>query len=115
MIPEGTRVFFGAPALPIDREISDAIADLVVGAASSGIEEAHLPLTLVENFMERPEPVLVLIGRSQQLLQSALTVVGAGLQRILPSGQSLAMLPMLSTDALVPLVREAGCRIFPLH
>src|SRR5947208_984747 len=114
MIPEGTRVFFGAAATPMDPQISNAITNLVIGASSGAIEEAHLPLTLVDNFMERPEHVLVLIGPSQQLLQSVLAVVGVGLQQILPSGQSLAMLPMLSTDALVPLVREAGCKIFPL-
>jgi hypothetical protein len=98
----------------MERGKLDAISKLVARAERGAIEEAHLPMALIDGFMDGAEQILVLIGRSERPLQSALNEVGRGLTEILSPRQGMNILPMLVDNALVPLVREAGCKIFPL-
>ena len=113
MIPAGTRVRFGAPAHPMERVKLDAISKLVAEAAGGAIDEAHVPMASIDGFMDGPEQILVLIGRSELRLQLALNEVGRGLAEILSPSQGMNILPMLVDNALVALVRQAGCKIYP--
>jgi hypothetical protein len=91
-----------------------ALSNLVAGAAAHGIVEAHLPMAMIEGFTEHPEEILVLVGQSQERLRIALPIVGKGLSQILPSTKRLGLLPVRVGDPLVQLVRQAGCKIYPL-
>jgi hypothetical protein len=96
------------------RTTAEAISNLLARAAVHGIVEAHLPMAMIEGFTKEPEEILVVVGQSQERLQVALPVVGKGLAKILPPTKSLGLLPMTIGDPLVQLVRQAGCKIFPL-
>ena len=51
-VPIGTKLLLGAPATPMPKTISDAIAELA--ASVPGVLEAHLPQCFAAGIMNAP-------------------------------------------------------------
>ena len=110
-ISAGSQVMIGAPAVPLPREISAAIAERV--ATIEGIDEAHLPQCFVAGTMEQPAQVLVLSIASRADIEAVMQQVGEKLHGILPAGGPLDIWPLQPPHPLLDEVRNAGCQIHP--
>ena len=108
-IKKGARILIGAPANPMPRAKSDAIAELI--ASIGGIAEAHLPQCFIAG-MEQASQVLVIVIDAGSDQNAIVRSIGEGLARIFPSGESLDFLPLAPSDPLMQNVREAGCLIY---
>ena len=108
MIQPGTPIAFGAPAVPMPKECSDAIARLV--ASIPQVVEAHLPQVYVPRQMSKPEQVLIIVF-SDAVSEQALEHLLAELPNILPSNQTLDLWPITLHDELLETVRRTNCRI----
>ena len=103
-----THMILGAPAHPMPRERSDALAGLVASIPSAA--EAHLPQCFVIGEMEKPAQVLVIAFDSppqHDLWQR----IGVELQRILP-GDQLDVWPVTPGTSMLAAVRRVGCQIY---
>jgi len=100
----------GAPAKPMPKETSAAIAQLV--AQIDGIQEAHLPQCYVPDTMERPGKILVLAIAPRAIIQAALERIGQGLHGILSEVEPFDIWPLQPTHPLLDEVRKAGCQIY---
>ena len=107
-IPAGATVWLGAPAKPMSKSISDAIARLV--SAIPGVIEAHLPQCFIAIAMKTPAQVLVLVAESHNF-ERILGIIGGQLTRILPTGMHLDIWPMEKSHVSLSTVRNAGCQI----
>jgi hypothetical protein len=108
-VPAGAKILLGAPARPMPRERSDAISNLV--ASIGGITEAHLPQCFLAGAMQAPAQVLVVVVDPNADQEAVLNGIGAGLSRILGTGETLDVLPIKLSNAILENVRGAGCRI----
>lgn len=108
-IPLGTTIYLGAPAKPMEPGVVRRIVALM--ATVENLLEAHLPQCWIPDLMPVPAVVLMLIV-NDKWTADAINAVGAGLSRILPAKVHLDVWPLASSNALVPKVRGANCRIF---
>jgi hypothetical protein len=108
-IPVGSKVFLGAPAKPMPRERSDAIAELV--ASIKGVTEAHLPQCFAIGAMTGPAQVLAIVIDPRANEGEILSSIANGLSRILPSGEHLDVWPLRSGSAMHRDVQGTRCSI----
>ena len=107
-IEAGTQVLIGAPAVPMPRAQSAAVADML---SRLGVAEAHLPQCFVPGLMERAAQVLVLVVREGADVEALMHEVGCRLAQMLPEGERLDVWPMTEATGALRDVRAAGCRI----
>jgi hypothetical protein len=107
-LPQGTRLFFGAPANPMPEIISNGISQVV--AQVPGIDEAHLPQCFIEGDKEARQVLVVGVHRKREIPGIAQQLT-AKLQLLLPPGQIIDIFPFQS-DSMPSGIREAGCPIF---
>lgn len=102
-------MLLGVPTKPMQRSISDAIAELVRGIA--GIREAYLPQCYVKAIVEPPAQVLVLLLEDATDHQQVLDTVGRGLATVLPERTHLDVWLMTGSDNLLSTVRGTRTHI----
>jgi predicted PhzF superfamily epimerase YddE/YHI9 len=107
-IEAGTQILIGAPAEPMPRAQSAAVADMLAGL---GFEEAHLPQIYMPGAMERAAEVLVVVVRPGADVDALMHEVGCRLAQMLPEGERLDVWPLTEQSGALPDVRAAGCRI----
>jgi hypothetical protein len=103
-------MLLGAPAQPMTKSTSDAIARLAVD--TDGVSEAHLPQCFVVGVMEKPAQILVVVTVPGTNPDSILREIGDGLRTILPDGEFLDVWPVQSGNSMLNDVRGAGCEIY---
>jgi len=108
--PAGSQVLLGAPAQPMPKSISDAIAQLV--SAVDAVTEAHLPQCFVVDVMEKPAQILVVLIAPGSNAESVFHEIGEGLRGILSDGEFLDVWPVQSGNSMLSDVRGAGCEIY---
>ena len=101
-------MYFGAPAKPMPKSMSDAISQVV--AQVPGIVEAHLPQCFIEGDKEARQVLAVGVQRRDEIPRIA-QVLMAKLQGVFPPGQFIDILPYES-GAFPDEIRRAGCQIF---
>ena len=109
-VPAGARVFFGAPAQPMEQALIRSIAEAV--ATVPGIIEAHLPQCYVPEVMQKPAQVLVLVLSVSCHLETSVAAVAGRLSDVLPTSRYLDLLPIVPNSSLLSTIRGAGCKIF---
>ena len=107
-IKAGTQMLIGAPAEPMPRAQSAAVADMLAGL---GFEEAHLPQIFVPGAMERAGQVLVVLIRPGADVDASMHEIGCRLARLLPEGERLDVWPLAEDSGALRDVRAAGCQI----
>ena len=107
-IKAGTEILIGAPAEPMPRAQSAAVADML---AALGFKEAHLPQIFVPGAMERAGQVLVVLIGPGADVDALMHEVGCRLAQLLPEGERLDVWPLAEDSGALPDVRAAGCRI----
>jgi hypothetical protein len=107
-IEAGTQVLIGAPAEPMPRAQSAAVADMLAGL---GFEEAHLPLIYAPGAMERAGQVLVVLVEPGADVDALMHEVGCRLAQLLPEGERLDVWPLTEASGALPDVRAVGCQI----
>ena len=105
----GSTVYVGAPVRPMAPERLRQISDLV-GRLES-VREAHLPQCYIAGQIDPPAQVLVVVLADGAYVAGTLEEIGAGLRSILPEQEHLDVLPLQSTNQLLPSIRSAGCRV----
>ncbi len=110
-LPAGTPLMIGAPAHPMDRDTSTAIANLT--ASIDGIAEAHLPQLFAVGVMVRPAQVLVLVLRPSAKPDTIRAQLEQGLATILGRQAQLDIWLVLPDNPLLDDVRLAYCRVSP--
>ena len=108
-IPSGTALMIGAPAHPMDENISMTIGKLT--DSIDGILEAHLPQMFAVNVMEEPAQVLVIVLREHADINRVTEQLGLGLTEILPKGLHLDVWPIPIGHLMLDDVRRTGCLI----
>lgn len=108
-IEAGTQILIGAPAEPMPRAQSAAIADML--SKIGGVTEAHLPQCFMPGAMSEPAQVLVLVLRRGAEVEALMHEVGCQLGQMLPEGQRLDVWPVPEGGAVLRDVRAAGCAI----
>ena len=108
-VPRGSQVFLGAPANPMDENLSAAIAGAVEDIVS--VSEAHLPQAYVKGVIDPPAQVLVVVVEREDNLDSALAETDRAIKSILPADHHLDVLPLLPDNDLLQSVRAAECVI----
>lgn len=104
----GTRMFFGAPATPMPKNLSRAISQVV--AEIPGIVEAHLPQCFIEGDDEARQVLVIGVERRSEIPRIA-QELGDRLQLVLPPENFMDILPFES--GTVPSgARDAGCKIW---
>jgi hypothetical protein len=106
-LPAGTSVYVGAPAKPLDPEISEGIG--IALRRIPGICEAHLPQMYIKDVVDPPEQVLIVV--SEDRVATMLTGMGEALSRALPDGLSLTVFELSQDDPTLTAVRNAGCEL----
>lgn len=107
-IEAGTQILIGAPAEPMPRAQSAAVADMLAGL---GFGEAHLPQIFVPGAMERAGQVLVVLIRRGADVDALMHEVGCRLAQLLPEGERLDVWPLTEESGALADVRAAGCQI----
>ena len=107
-IKAGTQILIGAPAEPMPRAQSAAVADMLAGL---GFEEAHLPQIYVPGAMERAGQVLVVLIKPGADVDALMHEVGCRLSQLLPGGERLDVWPLTEDNGALGDVRAAGCQI----
>src|SRR5918997_2709328 len=107
-IEAGTQILIGAPAEPMPRAQSAAVAGML---AALGFEEAHLPHIFVPGAMERAAQVLVVLVKPGADVDALMHEVGCRLAQLLPEGERLDVWPLAEDSGALPDVRAAGCQI----
>lgn len=108
-IEAGTQILIGAPAVPMPRAQSAAVADML--SKVGGVTEAHLPQCFMPGAMTEPAQVLVLVLRRGTNIETLMHEVGCQLGQMLPEGQRLDVWPVPEGSAVLRDVRAAGCSI----
>ena len=104
----GTQVLIGAPAEPMPRAQSAAVADMLAGL---GFEEAHLPQIFAPGAMESARQVLVVLLKPDADVDALMHEVGCRLAQLLPEGERLDVWPLAEDSGALGDVRAAGCQI----
>jgi hypothetical protein len=108
-IPAGTSILIGAPAHPMDEELSFAIAKLI--ASIDMILEAHLPQMYALDVMEKPAQVLVIVLDEKTDFGQINDQLGNGLSNILPKDMHLDVWPVSKGHQLINDIRSSDCKI----
>lgn len=108
-VPAGAKVYFGAPANPMPKEIAARIAR-VVGDVPD-VVEAHLPQFYTEGAVSSATQILVLGVKRNASLAQAARAVSSRIGKVLPAGAHLDVWPMTEQDAILATVRSLGCQI----
>ncbi len=106
-LPEGTTIYVGPPAKPMDSKLSERIGAAV--ATIPGICEAHLPQTYIEKVIDPPEQVLVAVLEDD--IATVRPALGEALRPIFPEGSSLAIFEWHRNNPLLPTVRKCGTEL----
>src|SRR5918998_800070 len=104
----GTQILIGAPAEPMPRAQSAAVADMLAGL---GFDEAHLPQIFVPGAMERAGQVLVVLIKPGADVDALMHEVGCRLAQLLPEGERLDVWPLAEDSGALSDVRAVGCQI----
>lgn len=107
-IKAGTQILIGAPAEPMPRAQSAAVADML---AALGVEEAHLPQIYVPGAMEHAAQALVVLVKPGADVDALMHEVGCRLAQLLPEGERLDVWPLAEDSGALSDVRATGCRI----
>jgi hypothetical protein len=105
-----SKMLLAAPARPMPREISDALGKMI--ANHPDVLEAHLPFCLIQNVMQQPAQVLVVVFKSSTNLESVSQCISARLLDILPFDTDLLVLPLEYSNPVCSSVRNVHCRIY---
>jgi hypothetical protein len=108
-VPAGSQVYLGAPAVPMDSAVVDAIASMV--AAYPEVVEAHLPQCWVRNVMPRAAQILVIVMDGNETA-SAVTRLKSEVSGVLPKDSHLDIWPLTLNHSMLAGVRNAGCKLF---
>jgi len=108
-VEKGTEVFLGYPAAPLADSIVSSIREIVLGLEP--VTEAHLPQCFIPGVPDSPAQVLVVVLSASADATRIPETIGEALDEMLPEGAHLDIWLMESRDALLPAVRNAGCRI----
>jgi hypothetical protein len=104
----GTQVLIAAPADPMPRAQSAALAGML---ASLGVEEAHLPYCFIPGAMERAAELLAVVVRPGADVDALMKEIGCRLAQLLPEGERLDVWPLTEESGALSDVRAVGCRI----
>ena len=107
-IRAGTQILIGAPAEPMPRAQSAAVADMLAGL---GFTEAHLPQVYAPGAMERAGQALVVLVKPDADVDALMHEVGCRLAQLLPEGERLDVWPLAEDSGALADVRAVGCRI----
>jgi hypothetical protein len=107
-IEAGTQILIGAPAEPMPRAQSAAVADMLAGL---GFAEAHLPQIFVPGAMEHAGQVLVVLIGPGADVDALMHEVGCRLAQLLPEGERLDVWPLAEGNGALSDVRAVGCQI----
>jgi len=107
-IKAGTQILIGAPAQPMPRAQSAAVADML---SRLGVAEAHLPLCFVPGAMAEASQVLVVVVAAGADADALMGEIGCRLGQLLPEGERLDVWPVAEGGGMLRDVRAAGCRI----
>jgi hypothetical protein len=107
-IKAGTQILIAAPAEPMPRAQSAAVADMLT---TLGVGEAHLPYCFVPGAMERAAELLVVVVEPGADVDALMREVGCRLAQLLPEGQRLDVWPLTETSGALRDVRAVGCQI----
>ena len=108
-IKAGTQILIGAPADPMPRAQTAAMADML--SRLGGVREAHLPQCFMPGAMEGAAQVLVLVIERGTNVETLMHEVGCRLGQMLPEGQRLDVWPVVEGSSVLRDVRAAGCQI----
>jgi hypothetical protein len=108
-IEAGTQVLIGAPARPMPRAQSAAIADAL--ARVPGVVEAHLPQIFAPGAMTEPAQVLVVVLSRGANVEATMHAITCDLARLLTEDSRLDVFPLASDSGMLKGVRDAGCQI----
>src|SRR5918999_1171178 len=98
----GTQVLIAAPADPMPRAQSAAVADMLAGL---GFEEAHLPYCFVPGAMERAAELLVVVVKPGADVDALMHEIGCRLAQLLPEGERLDVWPLAEDSGALRDVR----------
>jgi hypothetical protein len=104
----GSQIYFGEPANPMPRALSDSIAALM--RTTPGVAEAHLPQCYIEG-AKTANQILAVVPHPDVDLKHLLDAIGRGLTSIIPSGQSLDVLPLAAGAPELETIRSVGCKL----
>lgn len=107
-VPTGSPVYLGAPAIPMDAEVVEALALMV--AAHPEVQEAHLPQCWIQNVMPKAAQILVIVSEFDAT--GAIKRLESEVSGILPKESHLDIWWVTADHSMLPAVRNAGCRIF---
>ena len=107
-IKAGTQVLIAAPAEPMPRAQSAAVAGML---ADLGFEEAHLPYCFVPGLMGHAALVLVVVIRPDADVDALMHEIGCRLAQLLPEGERLDVWPLADDGGALADVRAVGCQI----
>lgn len=108
-IPAGTQLFVGAPAKPLPAEITEQIRRAL--GKVPGISEAHLPQAYAKELVDPPVQILVIVMDATAQAESVMPGILKLLNRVLPAGAFLDVLPLDEDSAMLKAVRRAGCQL----
>jgi hypothetical protein len=109
-IPAGIDVFLGAPARPMP-EVSIMLLKKIV-SQENGIIEAHIPQCYIPSILHPPSQVLFVLFLSIDGIESTLLSIVKKISMGFSPGETIEVIPLNITDALVPNIRAAGCQIY---
>lgn len=108
-IEAGTRILIGAPASPMPRAQSAAIADVLAKVA--GVVEAHLPQVFAPGAMREPAQVLVVVTSPETDAEALMHDITCRLAQLLTEDSRLDVFPVASDSGILRDVRAANCQI----
>jgi hypothetical protein len=106
-LPEGTVIYMGPPAKPMDCKSSERIGTAV--ATIPGIFEAHLPQAYIEKVIDPSEQVLVVVLEDD--IATVRPALLEALRRTFPEGSSLAVFEWHRNNPLLPAARNSGTEL----
>ena len=107
-IEAGTQILIAAPAEPMPRAQSAAVAAMLAGL---GVEEAHLPYCFIPGAMERAAELLVVVVKPGADVDALMREIGCRLAQLLPEGARLDAWPLAEDGGALADVRAVGCQI----
>jgi len=105
-VSKGTTIFLGAPSSPLPKTIIDLLKNLL--ASLPGVLEGHLPQCYIQESMEKPAQVLVVVLK-KGMEQNIMDEINIKLPRLLPQGMHIDLWPLQPNHYLLPTIREAKC------
>ena len=106
-IPAGTTLYIGAPAKPIQKEISEAIGSRL--GKIPEVLEAHLPQVYIKGVIDPPAQVLfVVVEENTPSLRGKIV---EGMKQILPPNFYLDIMELQSSSPQLPAIRASGTQL----